>query len=207
MSAESTAVPDSHLEAIDDPDAWRELSHEEQSDALAAKHAEESRTHDDGVRDWDAIDNPTQEDTLAAIQQSLDETWTAECFAFDSDSPTVPFEVLELTEAQQDTLEERAQLVAQVEEAGEKDGVETADDLKAELGDDAAELFDSLDDLDAWLNQFMEDITAGDHFTAEWWADGGDMPAGLRLELFFEVFTRYNDRMEAAQSFRQNRAR
>lgn len=206
MSAESTTVPEAHLDAIDDPEAWHELSHDEQSDALAAKHEEESRVHDDGIRDFDAIDEPTQQDTLDAIQQSLDETWTAECFAFDSDAPTVPFEVVELTEGQQDTVEERAQLIAQVEELGQQDGIETADDIKAELGDDAAELFDSLDELDDWLNQFLADITTGSKFDSVWWA-AGDYPAGLRTELLSETFMRYHERSEAAQSFRQNRTR
>lgn len=189
---------------INDADDWRDLSPDEQREVLDVGW-EETDTDEAGVRDWDRIDDATQQDTLDAIQQSLDETWTAHAFEGIEDETTVPFEMRKMNDDQQSELEDRAQLLAQVDAAGEKEGVENADDLKAELGDDAAELFESLGELESWLNDFLDDATAGDRFVSEWWADGTNYPGGLRLELFFEVFARYSDRLETAQSFRTER--
>lgn len=195
----STAAdaPEADTDAIQSADDWRNLSVDEQRAVLDEGAAERDETD---VRDWDAIDDATQEDTLAAIEQSMGETWVARAFA-DTDDTTIPVEIYQLTESQQDAVLDNAQLFAEVEQAGAASGATTADELEAELGTDATAMFDSLDEVETWLNEFLGDVTVGEKFTAEWWRTG-DYPAGLRMALFVAMVNRYQSQLEGAQSFR-----
>ncbi|EMA42657.1 hypothetical protein [Halococcus saccharolyticus] len=197
------------FETSKDREAWDELGNPEQQDTLVDAMQEKSLdgSEDDDVRNWDEIDDATQEDTLAAIEQSLDETWTAKAFEGLAEETTIPVEMVKLTEEQQAAVEDRITLIAQVEQAAEDVDAEDAEALKAELDDEAAELFENLDDFDAWADGFLAEITAGDALDREWWADRDNYPDGFRVEVVFATYHHYQDRTEGALSFRAERRR
>lgn len=193
-----------------DRELWDELGNPKQQDELVGAMQDRSMdgSGDDlDVRNWDEIDDATQEDTLAAIEQSLEETWTAKAFEGLDAETTIPVEMVKLTEEQQAAVEDRITLIAQVEEAAEDADAEDAEALKAELDDEAAELFESLDDFDAWADRFLAEITAGDALDREWWADRNNYPDGFRVEVVFATYHHYQDRTEGALSFRAERRR
>ena len=160
---------------------------------------------DPDVENWDDVDDETAADTLAAIEQSLEETWTASAFEDDRSTTTIPVEMYQLSEGQQEAVMDRVQLIAQVEQAGQQSGAETAEELQDELGDEAAEMFDSLGEIEDWLDEFLADVSASDALDRNWWGDHDNYPGGLRMALFMIMVERYQDRLEGAQSFRGQR--
>lgn len=194
-------------EHSEDREAWDELGNPEQQDELVG--AMQDRPMDGGdesdVRDWDDYDEPTKSDTMAAIEQALEDTWTIEAFEAIEDKRTIPVEVYELTGDQKEAIEEHAEVIHRVSQAGEAEDVEDAADLREELGDDADDLFDDLEDVEDWLFAFLGDVTEDPTLDAEWWRDGDNYPAELHSEVFSEIFVRHQERQQAAQSFREKR--
>lgn len=182
--------------AINDSDEWQQLSNDEQRDILQ-QGFEEELGREPGVGEiprWEDTDEVTQEQTLAAIEGALDETWTALLFD-DEPRKTVPFEVRELSEADQDELLEWMQVFGQLEQA-EADSVE---ELRDEI-DDADELMGRLDQFESWMTGFLAEITTGEAFDSDWWA-AADFPGGTRIALFEAVVERYEGQMTGAESF------
>lgn len=183
--------------ALNDGDEWRDLSSNEQSEILQ-EGLQEKLGDEPGVGDiprWEDTDDVTQEQTLAAIEGALDETWTLFLFE-DEDRATVPFEMSELTEAQQDEVSEWITLFGQIEQSD----AESLDELRERL-DDADEMMNRLETFETWVNEFLAGVTTGDTFDAEWWT-AGKFPAGTRLGVFGGVVDRYKEQMTGAQSFR-----
>jgi hypothetical protein len=203
MSASTDALPE-HSQGRDE---WEDLDNSEQADELvgAMQDRNVSGSGDADVDDWDEVDDDQQADTMAAIEQSLSETWTAETFADDEDTTTIPFEMFQLSEGQQEAVMDRVQLIAEVEEAGQQADAASADELREELGDDADSIFESLGEVEDWLDEFLADVTAGERFDRAWWADHDNYPAGQRMALFMEMVERYQSRLEGSQSFRGER--
>lgn len=187
--------------AINDMEEWQSLSNEEQSEILQEgfEKAESggSGSSDRNIPNWEEVDEVSQEQTLAALQGALDDTWTAKVFEGDDSQKTIPFEMRQMTEEQQDSVTEWMDVFAEMKNSG----VDSLDELEDNL-DQAGELLDMLDDFDPWLNQFLADLSVGEHFTVEWWSRGKKLPAGTKLQLFYTVFERHQDQSKNTQSFR-----
>ena len=207
MSASANSGTEGLPEHSKDRESWDELGNPEQQDTLVAAMQERSPggNGDADILDWDDYDEPTKSETMAAIEQSLEDTWTVNAFEGVEDKRTIPVEVHELTGDQQEAIEENAELIYRVSQASEAGDVEDADDLREELGDEAEELFDDLDDVETWLMEFLGDICEEPTLSADWWRDASNYPAGLHSEVFSEIFVRHQERQEAAQSFREER--
>lgn len=181
---------------INDADEWSSLSRDEQSEilqeGLQTEHGDEPGVG--AIPRWEDTDEVTQKQTLAAIEGALDETWTALLFE-DEPRKTVPFEVRELSEAEQDEMMEWVQVFGRLEQA-QADSVE---ELRAEV-DDADEIMGRLEEFEPWMESYLAQITDGSTFDVEWWA-AADYPGGTRLALFEEVIQRYEDQMAGAESF------
>lgn len=183
--------------AINDPEEWKSLSAEEQSEILQEGYEQTQNSGSEGdIPNWEEVDEVSQEQTLAALQGALDETWTAKVFEGDGSKRTIPFEMNQMTEEQQDSVTEWMEVFAELEESG-VDDLDELEDL-----DQAGEILDTLDEFDPWLDQFLADLSDGEQFTAEWWEDGSMLPAGTKLQLFFNVFGRYQEQSQNTQSFR-----
>lgn len=187
--------------AINDPEEWESLSHEEQSEILQEGYDKAENTNGTGgddrdIPDWEEVDEVSQEQTLAALQGALEETWTAKVFEQDDDQRTIPFEICQMTEEQQDSVTEWMEVFAELEESG-VDSLDEIDDL-----DQAGDILDTLDEFDPWLNQFLADLSVGETFTVDWWSDGTKLPAGTKLQLFFKIFGRHQEQSKNTQSFR-----
>lgn len=183
-------------ESINDADEWQQLSADEQSEILQ-QGLQTELGDEPGVGEiprWDDFDETSQEQTIAAIEGALEETWTALLFEDDS-RQTIPFEVSELTEKQQDELMEWLQVFGTLEQAD----AESVEGLRDEL-DDVDEIIDQLDDFEPWVDGYLAEITTGEAFDAQWWSSGA-YPSGTRLELFTIVILRYEDQMAGAESF------
>lgn len=182
--------------AINDADEWSSLSRDEQSEflqqGLESEHGDVPGVGE--IPRWEDTDEVTQKQTLAAIEGALDETWTALLFE-DSARPTIPFEVKELSESEQDEMMEWMQVFGRLEQAE----AESVEELRAEV-DDADEIMDRLEEFEPWMGSYLAQITTGETFDAEWWA-AADYPGGTRLALFEEVIQRYEDQMAGAESF------
>lgn len=183
--------------AINNRDEWQAISRDEQREVLQ-EGLQQELGDEPGVGEvprWDTVDEVTQEQTLAAIEGALDESWTARAFE-DSPKQTVPFEMRQLTEAQQDDVLEWVQVFAALHGAD----AESVDELRDQM-DNADEVIEKLDDFNSWANGFLAEITVGDRFDAAWWASG-DAPSGTRLELFEGVLERYEGQISGSKSFR-----
>ena len=207
MSASANSPTEGLPEHSQDRESWDELGNPEQQDTLVGAMQERALdgSDDADVPDWGDYDEPTKSETMAAIEQSLDDTWTVEAFEAIEDKRTIPVEVHELTGAQEEAVEENAELIYRVSQLGESEDVEDADDLRAELGDEADDLFDDLEDVEEWLFGFLGDICEDPTLTADWWRDASNYPAGLHGEVFSEIIVRRQERQPAAQSFREER--
>lgn len=182
--------------AINDADEWQDLSSDEQSEILQ-QGLEDEHGDEPGVGEiprWEDTDDVSQKQTLAAIEGALEETWTALLFE-DSPRPTIPFEVRELSEAEQDEMMEWVQVFGRLQQAE----AESVEDLRDEVAD-ADEIMDRLDEFEPWMESYLAEITDGSTFDDEWWA-AADYPGGTRLALFEEVIERYEDQMAGAESF------
>ena len=184
---------------------WERLGNTEQRAALVGAMQERSLSDDQDTRDWDDYDEPTKSRTLAAIEQSLEDTRTIHAFEGIDGKRTIPVEVYELTGDQEAAIEEHAEVIYRVSQAGEADDVANAEDLREELGEDADDLFDSLEEVEDWLFEFLGEVTEDPTLDSDWWRDPGNYPAGLHSEVFSEIFVRRQERQQASQSFREER--
>lgn len=197
----STAVSQSDIDALNDPDEWKSLSSDEQQRILHAGLEEEFGDQSSAlattVDDWDEHSTTTQRDTLAAIEGSLDETWTGVAFKGVDAKQSIPVELSTLTDKQETQLREKVELLMDVEQLN----AETPEEALDEYGEDAGELFDRLDDLDEWLPVFLAGVSADPAFDEQWWTET-DFPSGFKLEVFYIIAERYSDEMRQIQSFR-----
>lgn len=183
--------------AINDADEWQQLSANEQSEILQ-EGLQTEYEDEPGIGDiprWEDTDEATQEQTLAAIEGALAETWTALCFE-DYDRQTIPFEIHELTGSQQEELMEWMQVFGVLQEAEAKD----IDELREEI-EDTDEILDKLDRFEDWMHEYLAEITNGATFDPTWWATA-DYPSGLETELVKSVVMRYNEQFGGVESFR-----
>lgn len=211
---------------MQDADAWKALSHDEQSDVLDEGLADLRGEKGDGA--WrhlderekaatvDAIERgdgcqpvPDRElsETERAMQAALEETWTADVFADLDDVPTVPFECRELDASEQQILKEAFGAMAQIEAQGEdltEDELEDLDDLEDALNIDT-EHFQSADDLEEWITWLLGDVTVDDAFDQERFQTGRGLRTNTRKLLFLEIFMRYHEESERAMKFRSER--
>lgn len=181
------------LKGESDGDAWRHLSDTEQAETISAIER-------DGGRPPEELS-----DTERAMQEALQETWTVEIFADLEDVPTVPFECRELDAKEQSKLMEAGQAVLQVEQSlGDLDDVDEDDLDDAEFGgiDLDLEHFDSADDLNEWIPRFLASVTEDAAFDAERFRTGERMRTNTRRLLFIEIFLRYQEEVDRAIKFR-----
>jgi predicted Fe-S protein YdhL (DUF1289 family) len=212
MSAPADEPPELPEEARTGED-WQDLSREEQREILDKGHeyhnkAEWERLPDgtkrrvfesiEQARDASAAFGSAPDESLSeterAMRDALEETWTANLFEHLDDHPTVPFEMHRLPERLRDQAMEVAEVMFTADEQAED-----VDDIEELLGDTA---FDSLAAVEDWLWQFLEYATTDSAFDYHRWESGRNLVEGTRLQLIAEVYARYQEDMEAAQSFR-----
>lgn len=204
---------------MEDADAWADLSREEQSDILDAGLADLRGETGSGA--WRHLDESDQEATVDAIertatepvqgelseteramQEALEQTWTAEVFRDLEDVPTVPFECRELTTQEQDMLMEVGQAVMSLEGQAAGDDDASLEDLELESAS-----FDSVEELDEWLSAFLADVTTDPAFDAERFRTGRGLRSNTRKLLFVEIFVRSQEESDRAMKFRQESLR
>ncbi|WP_435075956.1 hypothetical protein [Halococcus sp. AFM35] len=207
MSASANSGSEGLPEHSQDRESWDELGNPEQQDTLVEAMQERALdgSGDADVPDWDDYDEPTKSETLAAIEQSLEDTWTVEAFEGVENKRTIPVEVYELTGDQEEEMNEKAEVISRVSQLSESDDIDDVDDLREEMGEDADELFESLEDAETWLFEFLGEISEDPTLSADWWRDTSNYPAGLHSEVFSEIFVRHQEQQQAAQSFREKR--
>lgn len=197
-----------------DAEEWEALSREEQSAALdeglerlrdktegeVRKWPPEKRvaTEDAIERDHDRDRETTATDLPAAaqeMQRELQETWTAKVFEGVEDTTTLEFEIQELSQATKDELDEAGRLIAQLQATAEDEA--DIDDFDIE-----SDHFDSIDELEEWIPEFLATVTAHEWYTEERWRSGEDIKAGIRELLIMEVYYHYDQEMQQAVEFR-----
>ena len=201
---------------MQDADAWRDLDREEQSHILDKGLAD--LVGDRGEGHWRHLSTRAKRETLdviegrsglgdepnseelseaeAAMQDALDQTWTAELWAHTEDVPTVPVKCRELSDQEQDIMTDGFRLMAALDDQAED--VDDIDDVTFD-----SEFFDSLGQFERWLFAFLADVTAEDGFDEERFRTGHRLRSGTRQELLSEVFFRYEEEARNAQKFRQ----
>lgn len=194
---------------MQDADAWQALDSDEQSEildeGLARLKGDEGEGHWRHLSDaaqrqtLDAIEGRRDPDELsdaeAAMQEALEQTWTAELWDHSDDVPTVPLECRELSDQEQDIMTDGFQLLAAIDE--QADDVDDIDDVAFD-----SEFFDSIGQFEDWLFAFLADITADDGFDEERFKTGHRLRSGTRQELLASIFFRYQEEAERAQKFR-----
>lgn len=140
-------------------------------------------------------------ETERAMAEALDDTFTAEVFQGLDDVPTVPFECRVLSGSEIDQMREA---LGMLEAAGAAE-VETEEDV--ENLDVDGDHFDSIDELDAWLTEFLASVTTDPAFDEQRWRTGERLRAGTREQLLIEVYIHHEEENERAQKFRQQSRR
>lgn len=206
---------------MEDGEAWRDLSREEQSDMLDEGLDDLRGVSGDG--DWRHLSDEKQRATVDAIERSdggrpqrarseteramqaaLDETWTAEIFADLDDVPTIPFECRELSSHEQDVIMDAFQAMQQLEDQAadlDEDEREAVAEDPGSLEFDA-EHFNEPADLEDWVPELLGDVTVDDAFDAERFRTGERLRSNTRKLLFVEIVLRYEEEAENALKFR-----
>lgn len=180
---------------VADPEAYHDLSPEEQRDLL-------DEGYEQAQSDWERLADEDQAATLAALEDATEQTWTAEPWQGSEQYATVPFEVVTLSKPQLNELESQFEVVMKAHRANSEEEFRTA------VEGDVKQTFE---DLAEWLNGFLAEITTGDLFDERFWRKGqatvGDqtlnLPAGTDIQLLIEVYQHYKEELQNAQSFRQ----
>lgn len=191
------------LKGETDGEGWRHLSDGEQRNTIAAIE----RSPDGGHTPGDDAADQSLSATEQAMQAALSETWTAHIFEDLDDVPTVPFECRELdTEEQtmaQDAFRALGRLERDAERLADEQGDVDEDDLVAL--DIESEFFDSPQDIEAWLPEFLASVTTDDAFDAERWRTGRGVRSNTMSLLLIEIALRYREESERAIKFRAER--
>lgn len=208
------------VDPMQDADAWKALSREEQSDILDEGVADLRGEAGDGA--WRHLSDGEQSSTIGAIerdggpprggepseteramQAALGETWTAEIFADLEDVPTVPFECRELDSREESLLQEAGQALMQIEDrVADLESEDVEDDIDLENIDLDTEHFSSSAEVEEWIPEFLADVTMDPSFDAERFRTGERLRPNTRRLLFIEVFLRYQEEAEKAIKFR-----
>ena len=215
------------LESVnEDADAWQDLSEEEQDavldEGLARLDGEKGEGH------WRHLSDKAQRQTLAAIEQrrrsedtdpddlsetekamqaALRQTWTAELFDDDDGRPTIPFEVRELEQLEQDIVQDGFRMLISIQRAAEEAEEKGEDDINIDDIEHDSDFFDSVEAFENWLMAFLADVTMDDAYDEARWESGAGLVAGTRSELMGTIFLRYQDEEEQSRQFRNERGR
>jgi len=202
---------------MEDVDAFRDLSRDEQSamldDGLADLKGERGRgawrhlTDAEQRRTREAIERDLSE-TERAMQAALESTWTAALWAHDDDVPTVEFECRELSEEEQAAVQEMAGVIVSLEgRLGDVGDVDPDDLDAADLPDLDAEsqYFASAADLEDFVIWLLADVTVDDAFDEERFRTGKGLRSNTRTLLLSEIVYRYQEEQADAIKFRTDR--
>lgn len=203
---------DRESDVMQDADAWQALDADDQ-DAILQEGLDDLKG-ERGEGHWRHLSAEAQQATRRAIerddgdlsaaeeamQAALDRSWTAECFADRDGQEAIPFECRELSEQEQDIMQDGFRMLVAIEQR-----VESMDDGDGLSIDDVpvdSEFFDSIDTFEDWLMAFLADVTVADTFDEERFRTGAGLLAGTRGELLEAIFIRYNEEAENARKFR-----
>lgn len=184
------------------PDAYRELSRDEQRDLLDAGFEAQQPDPTEHRKAFRALERARQEsyrvsddmsETEQAMAEALQQTWTANLFEALEDHPTVPFEMRRLPES----VRALATEVAEILYVGE--GAETEEELEELVADSS---FGSADALDEWLPEFLAFATMDESYDAERFETGRGMVEGTRKHLLLEIYLREQEDIETVAKFR-----
>lgn len=215
---DTTLSPPTEGDPMEDVDAFRDLSRDEQSAMLDDGLADLKGEHGSGA--WrhltDAEQRRTREaierdddlsETERAMQAALETTWTAALWAHDDDVPTVEFECRELSEEEQAAVQEMAGVIVSLEgRLGDIDA--DADEFDADdLPDLDAEsqYFASAADLENFVVWLLADVTVDDAFDEERFRTGHGLRSNTRTLLLSEIVYRYQEEQANAIKFRTDR--
>ena len=135
-------------------------------------------------------------ETEQAMAEALQQTWTATLFEHVDEHPEVPFEMRRLPVP----VRELAMELANVLFAGED--VESEAELEELVADTR---FESVDEFDEWLVQFLAFATVDESFDAERFRSGRGLVEGTRKHLMLELYLRHEEEAQQVAKFRTER--
>ena len=210
MSTNSETPTDG--DPMEDREAFEALSHDEQADLLApgledlkgktGSGAWRHLTDSEQRATVDAIEGRERElsATERAMQEALDETWTAELWAHDDDVPTVPFECRELSAEEQAVVQDLAGLMARLE--GQLAGMAEADADDIPDLDTTSQYFETPQGIEEFILWLLADVTVDDAFDEERFRTGRGLRSNTRTLLLQEIVFRYQEEQANALKFR-----
>lgn len=179
MTTDTTTAASTAEEVRDQDQAER--------DAALQEKLEEAESLGEGETfDWEEMGESETASTLERIEGKLqEETWHAVVLE------DVVMEFYNLSEADKKTLTQMAGTFAQVVQA------DSVDDLEPET-------IEVLERYDETLEEMLARLTVDQELTQEWWADGSNYPATLKIECFRALYKHHKDVMGNISKFQQD---
>ena len=175
-----TQTPD-----VSSKDAWQDLTDEERDQILQERM-------EDNEEVTDPLSLEEKGSALAKLEAVSQEEWEAEVIIR---GHSIPIPCYALDEAQQETVREKIQVIFEAEDLKDQEDIDDVDDIPDDI-------MGQLEDLDAWLNEFLAEVTVEDEMDQDYWEAGKGIPAGTKYLLFFEVADRMMEEVSQVQSFR-----
>lgn len=184
---ESTDEEPGHATA----EEWQELDDEERDERLHSK-MEELNTAQQTATGDEVLSVEEKESAVAKLQAVSQKEREAVITVRGVD---IPIPVHTLSEAQQETVREKIQVIFDVDDLQEQEDVDDVEDLDEDV-------LDQLEDLDDWLNDFLAEVTVEEEMDQDYWEAGEGIPAGTKYLLFFNIAEHMTQEMEQVGSFR-----